>query len=465
MTQLLTVRQFSQMGLLLTVIIVSSAVQAVHLDVEVWGEKDALQAGFCHTPNIVGCDLDGLTSGLNLPAGSLPIEASTGKAIFLADFQDLPGGAFKTKNPGFQAIQNALSPNEPISYRALGVLKYWSTTASAWETAPATTRITLFGGLDLSSGVFNNPAQCNGQLLCFSDAAQGTGKSTQFTGAGIQGAPELLLDVASNQGALHTHLNFFLENAQGQLGGPDGAYLVEMQVFSRSRSTPSAPFLVMFNAGLSNESFTAALSALVKTVSKPASTLPIVNPSDPALPVSKPPITSFTQGDADLDGDIDRVDIALILLAAQKNEVALVEGDTRDMDNDGAISRQDATLARAKCTLRLCNIPVSPLNASAVDEPAVFNLNTKTLDIRDVQVQDQHFQVQMQLEDNTHLRLKALQPQTKQSGQASEYDVVSGELSIPTMSADQHYYQVRMRNMGSFQFEVEQVEEIKGVSE
>ena len=74
---------------------------AVHLDVEVWGQGNALFTGYCRTPGAVGCDLDGLAEVLHLPAGTLPIEAVTGKLIFPADFQDLPGGDFKTKNPGF----------------------------------------------------------------------------------------------------------------------------------------------------------------------------------------------------------------------------------------------------------------------------------------------------------------------------------------------------------------------------
>ena len=437
--------------------------QAVHLDVEVWSEGNALFTGFCHTPNIVGCDLDGLIDGLGLPAGTLPTEGETGKAIFVADFQDLPGGDFKTKNPGFQAIKNALSANEPVSYRALGSLKYWGVNASTWEAAPANTQITLFGGLDLNSGIFNNPTQCNGQLICFEGDAQGTGKSTQFTGAGIQGAPELLVDVANNQGVLHTHLSFFLENQQGQLGGHEGAYLIEMQVFSRLRSTPSAPFLVVFNAGLSKEGFAAALSALVNSVNKAGVTPPIINPSDPLVPIPDTPKPVFNRGDADLDGDIDRVDVALILLAAQKKEAAIAGDDTRDMDGDGAISRQDATLAKANCTLRLCNVPVTAFGATALSEPAVFNIYDKTLTIRDVQVRDQHYQVQMQLQPNNQFGLQTVQPQAKQMGQASQYHPDTGELNIPTIQANQHYYQVRLRNKGDFQFQVEQVQEIQEV--
>lgn len=464
MKSTLTLRNCMPISLLFTALNFSPCVLAIHLDVEIWGDNNTLFTGFCHTPNIVGCDLDGLTNDLNLPQGSLPIEAVTGKAIFLADFRDLPGGAFKTKNPGFQAVQNALFANEPISYRALGVLKYWPTNASAWETAPATTRITLFGGLDLNSGVFNNPDQCNGQLICFSTEDQGTGKSTVFSGTGIQGSPELLIDAANNHGALHTHLNFFLENQQGELGGPDGAYLIEIQAFSRLRSTPSAPFLVLFNAGLSSEQFTAALLALVKPVNNPEPT-PTVNTPDPVVPITNTPTPVFILGDADLDGDIDRVDVALILLAAQKNELAIGESDTRDMDGDGVITRNDAMQAKLKCTLRLCNIPVTPLNPSALVEPAVFNVNANSLNIRDVEVQGQHYQVQMQLQPNNQWVLQTAQPQTKQPGQPSHYNPDNGLLDIPTVKANQQYYKARLRNTDGLHFELEQLQEIMAVSE
>lgn len=459
MTLPITVRQFSQLGLLLSAFSFNATVQAVHLDVEVWGENNTLFAGFCNTPNIVGCDLDGLTNGVNLPAGALPIEASTGKAIFLADFQDLPGGAFKTKNPGFQAIQNALSPNEPISYRALGVLKFWPVNASNWEAAPASTRITLFGGLDLSSGVFNSPELCSGQLLCFNDAAQGTGKSTVFTGTGIQGVPELLIDVANNQGALHAHLSFFLENAQGQLGGAEGAYLLEMQVFSRLRSTPSAPFLVLLNAGLSKEAFTTALLAVINPGNKPAPTPTPVNP-----PANSPkPV--FTPGDADLDGDIDRVDVALILLAAQKNEKAIAGGDSRDMDGDGLITRQDATLAKAGCSLRLCNIPVTALSNGTSSNPAVFNINAKTLTIPDVQVEYQHYQVLMQLQQNDRFVLQTTATLTQQTPNPAQYDPQQQTLDIPVVEVNDHYYKARLLHKGALMFQLDSIEALHDIPE
>lgn len=463
MTMPLTLTRSARIGLWLGLLSFNPVAQAVHLDVEVWGEPNALFAGFCHTPNVVGCDLDGLTSGLNLPQGTLPVEANTGQAIFVADFRDLPGGSYKTKNPGFQSIQNALGANEPISYRALGAMQYWPLNGAAWQTPPADTQITLSGGLDLNAGVFNNPAQCNGQLLCVSGADQGTGKATIFTGAGVQGAPELLIDTANNQGSLHTHLSFFLENAQGQAGGSEGAYLIQMQVFSRLRSNASAPFWVLFNAGLPSDQFTAALSALIKPVDSTVPP-PVVNTPEPIPPVNNTPAPTLLPGDADRDGDVDRVDVALILLAAQKDERAIQGGDTRDMNGDGLITREDATLAKAACTLRLCNIPVTPVNNEVAAAPAVFNPTAKTLTINQVKVADQHYQVQLSLQPNQQFALQAAVPEPKQATQGGEYLPETGQLDIPLVHANQRYYQARLRNRGGFQFQLEQLQEIEATS-
>ena len=132
--------------LLIIALLAGRQVYAQHLDIEVWGEGNALFTGYCRTPGVVGCDLGRLTDVLHLPVGTLPIEAVTGKLIFLADFQDLPGGDFRTKNPGFQSIQHALLPNELLSYRAVGNLKYWDAGLGIWKDAPPEVQISLFGG-------------------------------------------------------------------------------------------------------------------------------------------------------------------------------------------------------------------------------------------------------------------------------------------------------------------------------
>ncbi|MDO9160932.1 MAG: hypothetical protein Q8N35_08290 [Methylococcaceae bacterium] len=404
---------------------VNSAAHAVHLDVEIWAEGNAMFAGFCRT-TALGCDLAQLAANLQLPPNTLPKDGATGKQIFLSDFRDFSGGLYATPNPGFQSIQNALSPNEVVSYRALGVLEYWDPAISAWI-APATgTRVRLFGGLEASSVIINNASQCGGALFCFSGNGTGVEGSTIFTGNGIQGSPVLLVDAANSQGSLHTHMNFFLENQQGQQGGPVGAYLVEMEVFSNLHPVPSESFYVLFNAGLSANAYTNALLSLINTpplvVPPPAGFSPVaragsdrvvrfgstvtLNGNDSHDPAPGPQALSYLwsqqagpavtiingnnanatflasktgvytfnltvsdsqqsgsavvrytvpmRGDVDLDGDVDRIDVALILLAAQNGVTDPVGNDVRDIDGDRVVSRNDAVLAKNLCTLRLC---------------------------------------------------------------------------------------------------------------
>ena len=238
---------------------------AVHLDVEIWGDGNAMQAGFCRTPGAVGCDLTQLIGSLNLPANTLPIDGASGQMVFLTDFRDFSGGAYKTPNPGFQSVEGALDAGELVSYQAMGILELWNAATRTWEPAPSHVRIKLAGAID-PDYIITDFNQCGGQLFCFADGFDTQNSVTLFTGSGIGGKAQMVVDAANNQGSLHTHLNFFLENGQGALGGPVGAYLLEMRVLSNHRYQASAPFYVMFNAGLSTEDFSAALMARIDTL-------------------------------------------------------------------------------------------------------------------------------------------------------------------------------------------------------
>lgn len=411
----------SQLGLVLLAGVSSSA-HAVHLDVEVWGDGDRMSAGFCRTAGAVGCDLAQLIASLQLPPNTLPTDGATGKMIFLTDFRDFSGGPNKTPNPGFQAVQNALNPGELIRYRALGILQYWDTTSRTWNPAPANVRIKLAGGVDPGL-VITDYNQCGGQLFCFA----GTGNQsavTLYRGTGVSGSAEMVVDAGNNQGSMHTHLNWFLENNAGVIGGPIGAYMLEMQILSNQRSQPSESFYVMFNGGLALADFSEALLDRVSSfpVAPPSSTLPVIASAgadrvarlgstialdasasiDPQpgpsplsynwtqtvgtavslvggnqqtanflpnvagnytfnLSVSDGSTTSYDEvtytvpniGDVDLDGDIDRIDVALILLGATQSPNA-VANDVRDLDGNGVITSNDASIAKVRCSLRLC---------------------------------------------------------------------------------------------------------------
>jgi PKD repeat protein len=261
---------------LIILVFANTPALAVHLDVEIWGDGDRMQAGFCRTPGAVGCDLTQLIASLNLPANTLPVDGASGKMIFLSDFRDFSGGPNKTPNPGFQSVEQALDANELISYEAMGVLEYWNSKSLAWEPAPATVRIRLAGAID-PAFIITDFNQCGGQLFCFAPGYDPKNSFTLFSGSGISGLSQMVIDATNNQGSLHTHLNFFLENQQGVLGGPVSAYLLELRVFSKKRLQASDSILVMFNAGLSTEQFSKALMARIDSLPPPPLVYPVAN--------------------------------------------------------------------------------------------------------------------------------------------------------------------------------------------
>ena len=430
---------------LVAALMFNHSVFAQHLDVEVWGQGNALFAGYSRTPGVVGCDLSGLTQTLQLPAGTLPLENATGRLIFLADFRDFSGGDFKTKNPGFQSAQNALLPNELLSYRALGTLKYWDPVLSAWGNPPHGIQVRLFGVLEASRQVISDYSQCAGQLFCFSEGGLGVDGSTVFSADGILGSPELVVDVTNSNGVLHTHLSFFLENWQGEIGGPVGAYLVTMQLISNARYFPSEPFLILFNAGLDENAFATALLALI---GEPSNRDPI---PQPVIPVSIP-------GDVDLDGDVDRIDVALILLAAQINGPLQPENARFDVNGDGIIDRADASLAKALCTQRLCNIPTDA-PATALNVATVYDEKTGMLSLNDIQVHGQHYRAQLQLQDEALFVLATVQLDKSRYVSPARYDVESALLEIPAVFTNGKFYKAVLRNIGDFKFRLEQLEE------
>ena len=436
--------------LLIATLLPAQQIYAQHLDVEVWGEGNALFAGYCRTPGVISCDLDGLlTETLQLPAGTLPLEAATGKLIFIADFQDFSGGDFKTNNPGFQSIQNALLPNELLSYRALGKLKYWNPMSPAWNDAPPDVQIRLLGGLEASTEVLNDFSNCAGQLICFSEGSFGIDGSTVFTGDGVQGNPELVVDITSNNGILHTHLSFFLENQLGELGGPSGAYLIEMQLISNARFFPSEPLLILFNAGLEKDEFSRALIALTGEPSN-------IDPT-PSPPIN----TASIPGDVDLDGDVDRIDVALILLAAQNNEPVETRNAVLDVNSDGVIDRTDALLAKDLCTLRLCNIPVvAP--GTVLNVAAVYDQNSGVLNLNDVQVNDQHYRAQLQLQEENIFVLNSVLLDKSRYAFPVQYDIETGRIEIPSVYINGRNYKANLQKIEDSKFRLEQFEEIGG---
>ncbi len=264
-------------------------VYAVHLDIELKGDNERITTGFCLTEG-VGCDLPGALSKLGLPPRTLPVDSVTGYKIFAADFADFPK-PYDTANPGFNALTGSLLPNELLAYRALGNLQYWHPTEKRWMSADDDVQIRLFGGLSATQ-VITDPSQCGGFLICVPEGSGYEEGSTVFSAAGISSSASLLIDNANSEGAFHTHLDWFLEKSSGEKGGPQGAYLVQLQLESDKRTLPSQPLMIAFNSGLTDDGFAEAIAARI-TAAVPSPTpspepTPQPEPTIPQVPVPTP---------------------------------------------------------------------------------------------------------------------------------------------------------------------------------
>lgn len=244
--------------LLLFGLLASKSATAFHLDVGVWMESNKLHSGFCRNASL-GCDSLSALSRLGLPAHQLPIDGNNDRKIFLADFNDLAGGKNSTDDPGFQGLSGWLPSNILIKYRAVDALQQWDSEMQDWHVAePGGVQIRLFGGLDAESVLSTDTSHCNGLLICIpKEIAQTVYNegSTVFTGQGIEAAPSLIIDNTSENGALHAHLDWFLENGSNT---DEAVYLLAMQLIADGYQD-SDPFYVMFNHGLSEENLAKAI--------------------------------------------------------------------------------------------------------------------------------------------------------------------------------------------------------------
>jgi hypothetical protein len=165
--------------------------------------------------------------------------AFSGWKIFESEFPQ-PGNLspFVTDEPGFDHESGAFQPDSLLGYLAQGSLGYWN--GSAWVGSPAGPSVTIAAEL---------------------------GVTTTFSGTGVTNAAGVIgqFDSAGN---LHKHLDFTLLPG---LAAPQGAYLITLALTSQLLQSgnlvpgpysPSEPFYIVFNNGLSSEAFEESVSAL-----------------------------------------------------------------------------------------------------------------------------------------------------------------------------------------------------------
>lgn len=161
--------------------------------------------------------------------------------VFEADFGDLAGGPFRTDDPGYDAdtAKGAFGAGNWLWYQAVGTLKYWNGTS--WSQATP-----------------------NGEHIVIDDAL---GNSTEIRGSGVT-TPLGVIGQFDAGGDVHEHLDFALRNSSAALGGSVGAYWIMLQLIETAPnsttplSTPSDPFHIVFNRGLSTPAFEAAVAAV-----------------------------------------------------------------------------------------------------------------------------------------------------------------------------------------------------------
>ncbi|MEQ8659676.1 MAG: autotransporter-associated beta strand repeat-containing protein, partial [Gammaproteobacteria bacterium] len=237
---------------------------AIHLDIVVGSNGNRLSAGFC-ADGAPGCESLDVLQQLGLPPGTVPRHGGSGHLIFAADFGDFAGGPFGVDDPGFFAGAGALPPGALLRYTITRPLDFWNPVTAQWQDrTPLDERIRLAGGLTASAG-----GGC-GLLVCFESASTLIGSST------VSGALSLIIDAAPADGSLHTHLDWFIERADGSRGGTAGAYALELSM-STDGFVDSTPIVILFNRGLANSVFGLALQSLIDATPPAATVNPVVD--------------------------------------------------------------------------------------------------------------------------------------------------------------------------------------------
>jgi len=166
----------------------------------------------------------------------------TGFNIYEADFGDLASGPWATKDPGFQTQgDQLLKPGALISFEGLGALSFWN--GASWGAAAA------------------------GFSVSVADVYQDAPTSWHMGGV-TQGETQYVSEVSAG-GTIHDHLKMSVT-----ANAPVGAYMIEMKLKSDDYAA-SDSFYIVFNRGLSQESFEASVETLVAA--------PVPEPSSYAL--------------------------------------------------------------------------------------------------------------------------------------------------------------------------------------
>lgn len=104
---------------------------------------------------------------------------------------------------------------------------------------------------------------------------------------------------------------------------------------------------------------------------------------------------------------------------------------------------------------------VQPAAAGSGENNASYDTAAKVATIQDVQVQAQHYKIQLQLQPNNTFQLINFELTTVLQSQPAQYDLEKGTLMIPKIQVSGKHFSALLQNLGNFAFRLDQFSEVQ----
>ena len=223
----------------LSITLFASIAKAQHSDI--WLVLDGAQVA-----------IDEIDTETNTPVS---VDLTTGRFLFSSNFADLGQGPMGTDDPGFQTVANTFTPNGILNFRAIESLLFWN--GDAWVNSVADQeRILVIDALN---------------------------ETTIIDTSGVSNAVGAI-DQIDSSGAIHQHIEFFIDNNASANPPAAGAYMINLELFATETlggdvmHTVSEPVRITFAYQISTEEYQQALSALTSPTTTPEEvSVPIPN--------------------------------------------------------------------------------------------------------------------------------------------------------------------------------------------
>jgi len=206
----------------------------------------------------------------NLPQGTgFADDFLSGQHLYPVNFGDFGGGPLATNDPGFRSLAGTLLPGTIISVQGTGNLEYWTPENQTWTTPSSGELIRVYGAVPTDIALAYTFCQSGGLLCDPALAAQYPfyAQGTVFSANGIAGPNPTIIDNTDTQGALHAHLDWFIENSGA--APATGAYLLTFALMADGYLA-SDPIKVLFNYGLTDAQYQLAFDSRIAPIPEPS---------------------------------------------------------------------------------------------------------------------------------------------------------------------------------------------------